>query len=138
MKKIFVYMLLALLLIATAGFVSAQETSQETDFEVSDEVIDKELRMMSCENGADYRFNQLIISLEAHIAHAKDIVKTANVSSQAKEDLSTIVSQLEELHLQANDYVVDLEKSPDVLASEFIAFRQEANLLTKEFRTDLN
>jgi hypothetical protein len=138
MKKFFVYMLLALMLIATAGFVSAQEISQGIDFEVSGEIIDKELKMMSCENGADYRFNQLIISLEAHIAHAKDVVETADISSQAKEDLSNIVSQLEQLSSQANEYVVDLEKSPDVLASEFIAFRQEANLLTKEFRTVLN
>ena len=138
MKKIFVYMLLALLLIATAGFVSAQETPQEIPLEVSDEVIDKELRMMSCEKGADYRFNQLIISLEVHIANAKDIVETADLSSQVKEDLSLVVSQLEELHSQASDYVLDLEKSPDVLASEFIAFRQEINSLTKEFRTILH
>ncbi|NTV23888.1 MAG: hypothetical protein HGA85_05975 [Nanoarchaeota archaeon] len=131
MKKIMSIFVLGMLLLTLASFAVAEEDPSET----TDAEIEQEIETMSTPPGAEYRLDQLELSLENQIEHAKDILSEINVSDEAMEELEGYVVKME-LLLERVQAMVPTG-TPEEMAAEFVAAKKEAITLSQDFRKSL-
>ncbi|MFC2162253.1 hypothetical protein ACFLRF_01100 [Candidatus Altiarchaeota archaeon] len=125
MKKIFV-LILGLLIVSAISLAAADD---DTDLEA-------EADAMHTPPGAQYRLDQLEISLENHIERAKDILTEVNVSDDAMSELEDYVIELELLLERVQE--MEPTGTPSEMAADFVAIKKEAITTTQNFRKALH
>lgn len=130
MKKIMSLVFFTLILMSIIPLGLAQEETEATEVE-----LEQEIQTMSTIDGAQYRLDQLALSLENQIEHAKDILSEVNVSDEIMEELNGYVVEMELLLERVNE--LEPSGTPSEMAAEFVAIKKQAITLTQNFRKTL-
>ena len=130
MRKIMSVVLLGLLLMSIIPLGLAQEDTEETEVE-----LEEEAELMSTIQGAQYRLDQLALSLENQIEHAKDILSELELSEEVMNVLNGYVVDMELLLERVK--AIEPSGTASEMAAEFVAIKKEAITLTQEFRRTL-
>jgi hypothetical protein len=121
-------LMLILVLVSIFSFALAED--------IDEEELTQELNVMSLPESANYRFEQLAISLENQIAHGNDIISEINVSEEVLAQLTNYVAELEILLNETNG--MDLSLGASELAAEFVSIKKQAITVSQEFRKLIN
>jgi hypothetical protein len=130
MKKIMSLLLLGILLMSIIPLAIAEETE-----EINEEEVEEEIERMSTIPGAEYRLQQLALSLENQIENAKDIISELDADQEVIDELSEYVLEMELLLERINE--IDTDGVPEEMAAEFVAVKKEAIELTHKFKMTL-
>jgi hypothetical protein len=123
-----IILMLVLLSISIFSFALAED--------IEEEELTQELDVMSLPESANYRFEQLAISLENQISQGNDIISEINVSEESLVQLENYVAELELLLNQTKG--IDLTLDASELAAEFVSIKKQAITISQGFRKVVN
>lgn len=130
MKKILSILLIGLFICSIMPLALAEDIST-----VSNTELEQQITEMSTPETAKYRLDQLALSLESQIEHAKDITTELNATSDTTIKLEGYIAELEVLLDRVKN--INPSSTPIQMAAEFLSIKIDAITISQNFRTTI-